>query len=117
MPFTRHLKCLRYIRVKPEMFIFDFGKLSTVAWKLAVLSAVDALYICRLDLNFDEYDIACCLLQQGIRFQMLLPLWDILRSPDSSHIHILPIRLSGCQFTLKDYEAYCWQCCAILAQP
>ena len=31
-------------------------------------------------------------------------------------MHILSIRLSGYQFTLKDYEAYCWQCCAILAQ-
>ena len=113
-----HLKYLCYI--KPEMFIFDFGKRSTVAWKLAVPSAVDALYICRLDPNFDEYNIACCLVQQGICFQMLLPLRDIPRSPDSNHpqgIHMLPIHISGYQFTLKDYEAYHRQCHAILAQP
>src|ERR1700733_15017916 len=38
-------------------------------------------------------------------------LQDIPRSPDSSHMHILPICLSGYQFTLKDYEAYRRQCC------
>src|ERR1700733_10479836 len=66
---ARCLKYLHYIRVKPEMFIFDFGKLFTVVWKLAVQSAVDALYICQLDPNFDEYDIARALFSRVFTFK------------------------------------------------
>ena len=69
-----------------------------------------------MDPNFDEYDIAHCLVQQGICFQTLLSLWDIPHSPKSSN-HMLPIRLSGYQFSLKDYEAYHQQCSAIFAYP
>ena len=116
---ARHLRYLHCIQ--PKLFLFDFGRLSTVRWKLAVMNAVDALYICRLDPNFDEYDIARCLVQQGIRFQTLLSLRDIPHSPKSSNrmlpIDMLPIRLSGYQFSLRDYEAYRRQCSAIFAHP
>ena len=106
-----HLRYLHYIQ--PKLFLFDFGCLSTVRWKLAVMNAVDALYICWLDPNFNEYEFACCLVQQEIHFQTLLSLWDIPYLSKSSN-HMLPIWY---HFSLRDCEAYCWQCSAIFAHP
>jgi hypothetical protein len=48
-----------------------------VLWKIAVSEAATALYICQLDLEFDEMYIAQNLLHTEIPFKTLLPLNDI----------------------------------------
>jgi hypothetical protein len=82
-------------------------------WKIAVSEAATALYIYRLDLEFDEMDIAWNLLHIGISFKTLLPLNDIPRSLPFDTL-ALPIQLSGYVFTKKDYDAYLHQHAIIL---
>jgi hypothetical protein len=95
-------------RLLSGIILFDFGQYSTVLWKIAVSEAATALYICRLDPEFDEMDIARNLLHAGISFKTLLPLNDIPRSLPFDTL-ALPIRLSGYVFTKKDYDAYLHQ--------
>jgi hypothetical protein len=112
-----HAQCLKYLCcIASDLFLFYFGTSSTVRWKLGVTSAVDVLYVCRLDQQFDEYDLAHHLIQQGVRFYTLLPLKAIPCSPTLPD-RMLPICLSGYMFTLKDYKAYQWQCNVIFSQP
>jgi hypothetical protein len=84
-----------------------------VLWKIAVSEAATALYICQLDPEFNEMDIAWNLLHAGIFFKTLLPLNDIPWSLPFDTL-ALPIQLSGYVFTKKDYDAYLHQCAVIL---
>ena len=107
-------------RVSDTLFLFDLEYTQAPGWQVAVTSAADALYVCRLDRTFDQYAIARCLLQQGITFRTVCPLKSITYSSAtglSSPPTVLPIRLSGYEFTTKDYDAYQRQCTAILRQP
>jgi hypothetical protein len=68
-------------RVSDNLFVFDFQDRSSITWKLGVLCAADALFICHLDPNFDEYDIARNFVDEGIRFCMFFCLRDIPHQP------------------------------------
>jgi hypothetical protein len=81
---------------------------------IATSESATALYICRLDLRFDEVDIARSLLHRGMSFNTLLPLKDIPRPLPHSDLYI-PMRLSGYTFTKRDYDAYLHQRAAILS--
>jgi hypothetical protein len=111
---------LKHLRLTDNnIFLFDFNSSLYIKWKLAVSCATDALYVCRLDSRLDNYKVTRLLLQQGIRFHTLCPLMKAPFAPVPSTplTHILPIRLSEYTFTLKDYEAYIWQCSTIFNQP
>jgi hypothetical protein len=108
---------LKYVScVNQGLFLFDFGQHTTLQWKLAVTSPSDVLFVCRLNMNFNEYDLARCLIQQGIPFRTLMPL-SVVPRPLGPPSLMLPIRLSGYKFTPKDYEAYQEQCAVIFSQP
>jgi hypothetical protein len=55
-PFRRRVNFFR--QLPSGIILFDFGQYSTVLWKIAVSEAATALYICQLDPEFDEMDIA-----------------------------------------------------------
>jgi hypothetical protein len=103
--------------VSPQIFIVDFPLSSgSLPWKLAVRNAADALYICRLDVHLSKYQVAFHLVEHGIPFRTLLPLHLMPLVPRSfSNIPILPIRLTGYQFTQKDYLVYKKHCASILS--
>jgi hypothetical protein len=108
---------INYLRVvNDSFFIFDFKQHTTVNWKLGVTTASDALFVCRLNSGFDEYDIARRLLQSGIPFCTLRRMGTVPR-PVQSPGRMLPFRLSGYNFTTRDYDAYQHECTAILALP
>lgn len=98
--------------------MFDFQQHATVAWKLAVTNARDALLVCRLDERFNDYEIAYYLIQRGIPFHTLLPFGTVYRAPRlAPPMTMLPIRLPGYEFGKRDYDAYLDQRAAILSQP
>ena len=101
------------------VFVFDFPQHSNLSWQLSVTSARDALLVCRLHVRWTGWEVAYFLLQHGVRFRTLvrLPRDTIIYPPTSQHHHILPIRLSGYKFTMRDWEAYKSQCLVILSQP
>ena len=103
--------------INKDIFLFTFPA-SSFPWKLALTNAVDALYVCRLDVGLDQYDVARRLIEQGIAFRTLLPLRIIpsLAQPPSLS-RLIPIRLSGYNFTTRDYATYQRQRDAILASP
>jgi hypothetical protein len=103
------------LRFVPSGFIlFDFGRSSTVPWTIATSQSATALYICRLDLQFDELDIARSLLHRGMPFNTFQPLKDVAPSPPHFDLSV-PMRLSGYTFTKRDYDAYLHQRAAILS--
>jgi hypothetical protein len=104
-----------------DTFLFHFppGSVS-FQWKLALTNAVSILYVCRLyaSLKLDQYNMARCLVEQGIAFRTLLPLRVIPSLGQSqSPLRLVPIRLSGYKFTAWDYDAYRHQRDAILSSP
>ena len=109
-----HIKYLRYLG--PGLIIFDFGQRSTVEWKIAVMNAADALYICRMDSRYSDSDIARTLLQRGVPFRTFLPVQTIPRPLPSTSL-VLPVRLTGYTFTRRDYDAYLHQRAVILSSP
>lgn len=79
-PFNRLslASCSRLEKVRPvkkndgsnfRMYMFDFGDEATVPWNLAVCSSTMVLYICRLDGEMRERDIALELLRFGLPFR------------------------------------------------
>jgi hypothetical protein len=113
LPLSHLFKCLH--QVSDNLFLFDFGKDSTVPWKLAVTSAHDALYVCHLPPDMVDYKLAYHLIVQGICFQTLLSLKTIPCSLPS--FVMLEIHLSGYKFTFNDYLTYQQQCSTIFTQP
>jgi hypothetical protein len=100
------------------LYMLDLGPTSSAPWKLAVKSAQDALMICRLDSNFDEYNIVEFLLTNGIPFHTLQPSTTVSRTPNVHHTNIRPLtRPEGYSFHRRDYTAYRKHCHAILDHP
>ena len=96
---------LSYMRKLPgDVFIFVFKDTATVPWSIGVTSIMDAMFILRLDCQLDDYQIACQLLNLGVRFLTLLnlPAFPAVAAPTS----IPRIRLSGYSFSVDDYDAY-----------
>jgi hypothetical protein len=109
---------LKYLRrIGDELLMLDLKHRSSVPWKLAVTCAADALLICRLGENLDEYEIARHLVEEGIQFRTLLCLRQIPRQPPKTEQNVLPIRLPGYKFTREDYDTYVQQRAVIFTQP
>ena len=63
---------LDFIQTKDVIiYMLDLGSKSVAPWKLAMRTALDALLVCRLDHNFNEYNIVEFLLTNGIPFHTL----------------------------------------------
>ena len=69
------LTCTNYVsrirRLPSGLLVFDFGSDSMAPWKIAVTTAADALYVCRLEQGLNHLDLARRLLQRGITFRTL----------------------------------------------
>ncbi|KAG2008885.1 hypothetical protein CC2G_014269 [Coprinopsis cinerea AmutBmut pab1-1] len=101
----------------PRYYYFEFPTPSN-PWKLAVLSAMDALFVCRLAQEFSEDDIIFALTQKGIPYRLFFPRCQIpvplYRSPAYNP---LPVRSLGHKFTKTDYESYINTRTLVLGQP
>jgi hypothetical protein len=93
-----HLK-----KIEP-FYVFDFGQSATVPWMLAVERPDVALLVCRLDKDYNDFELARALLQRGVSIRTLRPL------PASPARHPplipLPIRLPEYEFSASDLMAY-----------
>ncbi|KAG6905969.1 hypothetical protein DXG01_016612 [Tephrocybe rancida] len=101
-----------------NLYMFDFRKTAQASWSLAMMSAADALMVCRLDPSLNEHQLASYLLLHGIPFKTLLPSHlakQALRGPPPPCT--IPIRLSGTSFSTKDYDSYAELRAQILQQP
>lgn len=100
------------------LYMFDFGDLLTVPWKLTVHSASVALLICRLpDSLVDERDIVTYLLENGIKFRTMRQSQDLASAPQEFHAPVpAHIRVATDQFTSIDYEFYKQDIAALLKQ-
>src|SRR5271168_1246968 len=113
--FSAHLKAVH--PVGENLFMFDFGKHSTVKWKLTVTTPAHALLICRLDPQLDEISLAHYLLENGIPFHTLQASTTLSRSPLSTHPPlVIPSRNADYEFSWRDYEAFRQQCHVIFKQ-
>ncbi|EAU83328.2 hypothetical protein CC1G_10769 [Coprinopsis cinerea okayama7 len=101
----------------PRYYYFEPPETSKV-WRLAVLSGVDALFVCRLAEEFNEDDVVFALAQKGIPFRLFFPRHHIpaplYRTPSYNP---LPVRSLGHKFTKADYESYINTRTLVLAQP
>ena len=122
-PENRESLCFshRLSRVKTitkELFMFDFGRDSTVDWHLTVKTAAHVLVICRLDERFRECQLAEFLLTNGIPFNTLKKASLVTTSPVSTHPNPVLLRRPAMhKFSMHDYQAYRDQCHVILKQP
>ncbi|KAG6913509.1 hypothetical protein DXG01_006267 [Tephrocybe rancida] len=100
------------------LYMFDFGDISRVPWKLTMTSASDALMVCRLDASLSEYEVATYLLQRGIPFKTLLPARLAQETPMGPPPPcVLGARLSVTKFSTKDYDSYSNLRTMIVQQP
>jgi hypothetical protein len=105
-------------RIQSNLFMFDFGEESTVAWKLAVTSPAHVLTLCRLDARFRERELAEFLWRNGMPFNTLKKASLLRRSPAASHPPlVIPRRSMTHNFSKRDFQAYRDQCHVILKQP
>ena len=72
------------------IYMLDLGSKSVAPWKLAMKNALDALLVCRLNHDFNEYHIVEFLLTNGIPFHTLQPSNTIKRTPNVHHPCLLP---------------------------
>ncbi|KAF9441605.1 hypothetical protein P691DRAFT_683351 [Macrolepiota fuliginosa MF-IS2] len=110
--FSKHLSSIRVVKNKAEtLYMFDFGNSSTVPWRLTVLSASAALYVCRLHEGMSEEDLAWELVQNGIHFCTLQHHDTLNLAPmEKLAATMIPMRLSGHIFDKNDYTFYERQC-------
>lgn len=107
---------LSYMRKLPgNIFIFVFKEYATVPWSIGVTNIIDAMFILRLDSQLNDYQIACQLLNYGVRFLTLLNLPKL--STVAAPVSISRIRLSGYSFSVDDYNAYCHEHNEMLRNP
>ncbi|KAG2002994.1 hypothetical protein CC2G_003629 [Coprinopsis cinerea AmutBmut pab1-1] len=101
----------------PRYYWFNFAS-STKPWKLAVLNALDALFVCRLPPEFKEDEIVLTLVQKGISFRLFFPRSHLqarrYRTPSYSPLPIRPLKH---KFTKIDYDSYVNTRTRILSQP
>ncbi|KXN87006.1 hypothetical protein AN958_09352 [Leucoagaricus sp. SymC.cos] len=66
--FSRQVNAIRNVRSSSSdmWFMFDFGNSRSVPWNLVVSSVTVALYVCHLNDNMAEDEIALDLVQEGI---------------------------------------------------
>ncbi|CAA7270447.1 unnamed protein product [Cyclocybe aegerita] len=107
---------LRFVRkFLGDLFVFAFGNAATVPWRLAVMSARDALFVCRLELSMKDFEICLELLQCGMQFCTLLPLPEFMPVPSPEAP--LALRPPKHVFSTHDYEAYIQDRTSLLRNP
>ncbi|KAG2006841.1 hypothetical protein CC2G_014584 [Coprinopsis cinerea AmutBmut pab1-1] len=101
----------------PRYYFFDFPS-SRNPWKLALLNALDALFVCRLPPDFDDNDVVVALTQRGISFRLFFPR-RLIRYPSyrTPSYCPLPVRPLNHKFTKADYDSYINTRTLVLAQP
>lgn len=90
-------------------YLFEFAQNQTTApWKILVKDAVNALLVCRLDPDLNDYTVAFMLLQRGIRFSTVCSFSKAAHSrpPPTIPTLPLPVRLMGYEFGRDDYTLY-----------
>ncbi|KAF9440360.1 hypothetical protein P691DRAFT_782554 [Macrolepiota fuliginosa MF-IS2] len=110
--FSKHLSSIITMENGTEaLYVFDFESSSTVLWKLGVLSASAALYVCCLPEGMSEEELAWELVQNGICFHTLQRHDTLDPAPtEKLAATMVPMRLSGHVFNKKDYDFYERQC-------
>ncbi|KAJ3570763.1 hypothetical protein NP233_g4193 [Leucocoprinus birnbaumii] len=99
-------------------YMFDMGAARTVKWNIAVSSAADALYVCRLDNKMTEKEIALDLAEEGVRFHTVQRRDTLgMARKDRSASTYVPMRLSGHAFNKRDFDFYHKQAEFILSLP
>ncbi|KAF9041373.1 hypothetical protein BJ165DRAFT_1406321 [Panaeolus papilionaceus] len=107
--FNERMQTLRVINDKKAgiLYMFDRKEQGTVAWKIAMLSAREALLVCRLPKEWDENEIALYLVSHGIPFKTLQDTKTLKRMPLlTTSTRLIPKRGNGHRFTADDYFAY-----------
>ena len=94
---------------KVKLCLFDFKQAVTVP------DPMNTLFLCHLDPQVTECNLACELLNHGIWFHTLLPL-PCIPPPPPMPICI-PTQLPGYEFTPNNHHAYVQQQSALLADP
>jgi hypothetical protein len=108
----------KHSSANPILYMLDLGLKNIAPWKLAVKSASDALMICRLSPDFNEYNIVDFLLTNGIAFHTLQPSRTVVRTPNISRPSLTPLtRSEGYKFGSNDYLAFREHCHAVLNHP
>ena len=79
---------------------------ANVPWDLTVTSAMDALFLCRLDPSMTDLELCHVLIQRGVQFHTLLPISKTRVTPFPILPRVLPIRGAGYVFGKTDYDAY-----------
>ncbi|TFK20308.1 hypothetical protein FA15DRAFT_708234 [Coprinopsis marcescibilis] len=97
-------------------YYFNFGE-ENMPWRLAVLSPIDALMICRLPRTYRAQDIAFYLSQRGIPFQLFsvqqrLP-HIMYKMPTKLDMWTQPFDY---KFTSEDYKSYVYFRTSLLGQ-
>ncbi|EAU86884.2 hypothetical protein CC1G_10775 [Coprinopsis cinerea okayama7 len=101
----------------PRYYYFDFPS-SKKNWKLAVLNAMDALFVCRLCDKFTEDEIVFTLVQKGVSFRLFMPRRhlrpSLYQTPSYSPLPVRPLKH---KFTKADYDSYINTRTLVLSQP
>lgn len=106
--FKHMLRLVNATNATCEGFLFDFGAKQSVPWKIVIKDAVNALLVCRLDPQLNDYAVAFALLQRGIGFSTVLSFSEATRPcllPSNPTLS-LPVCFSGYKFTKDDYALY-----------
>lgn len=90
----------------PDLFVFKFPDTPSVSWQLAVMTAHHALFVCRLDSNFDQYQVARRLVEEGVPFRTLALLPALSCEPECFWFPFIPIRREGYVFGPRDFFEY-----------
>ena len=112
----RNAERLRQLRVVGSLYVFNFKSDATLPWMIGVASAAIALYIVRLDPEFNDYEISRHLLHCGIAFHTLLPLRKVPKSPIPD-TYFISFRSAGYVFTIKDFNDYIHRRDSLLRSP
>ncbi len=98
-----------------QLYMLDLKERRSAKWIFALKCAFDAAVVCRLDINFNEFDIVEFLLTHGIHFHILCPSNTIIRTPSVVRLPLDPsTRPAEFVFDGLDYLAYRERCNAIL---
>jgi hypothetical protein len=105
---------VRFLRKRGTNLISLVLPEPNVPWDLTVTNAIDALFLCRLEVSMTDLELCHFLLQRGVQFRTLLPISSRDARPSPIPPKILPLRGAGYVFTATDYDAYVQERAALL---
>ncbi|CAA7270753.1 unnamed protein product [Cyclocybe aegerita] len=122
LSINRRFACIRVVHPDGDksksLYLFDFGARATEPWKICMMSVSHALMLCRLDLQWKEYELAHYLVQNGIPFRTLQLSSTVRRAPIVSKLQQKhPFHPPSYTFTIDDYHAYLDRCGELLKSP